>query len=55
MSVEVIIFRGLVIELCTSNKFFDECVSILESFGFVITKIYEIPEWDNGFNYVFSK
>jgi len=47
--------KGLVIELCTSNKFFDECVNILESFGFAITKKYEIPGWDNGFNYVFSK
>jgi hypothetical protein len=45
----------MVIELFTGNDLFGSCVEILEKAGFVFIKRYEIPGWENGFNYVFSK
>jgi FkbM family methyltransferase len=47
--------KGMVIELFTGNDLFGSCVEILEKAGFVFIKRYEIPGWENGFNYVFSK
>lgn len=47
--------KSMVIELCPSTDFYNECVRILEDSGFKLAQIYPIPGWIDGFNYVYEK
>ena len=47
--------KSMVIELCPNTDFYKQCVEILESHGFRLTRIYPIPGWEDGFNYVYEK
>jgi len=47
--------KGMVIELWEGSKLYQDCVSILERYGFNMVKKYDIPGWLNGFNFVYTK
>lgn len=47
--------KSMVIELCPNTDFYKQCVEILESHGFRLTRTYPIPGWEDGFNYVYEK
>ncbi len=47
--------KSMVIELCPRTDFYHECVEILKSYGFILTETYNIPGWEDGFNYVYRK
>jgi FkbM family methyltransferase len=47
--------KSMVIELCPSTDFYNECLQILEGHGFKLSKTYPIPGWEDGFNYVYEK
>lgn len=47
--------KSMVIELYTGNKFYEECIRILENNNFSLVKIYDIPGEPGLHNFVYSK
>lgn len=47
--------KSMVIELCTTSDFYEECVEILEGNGFNLIKTYHIPGESGLDNFVYSK